>query len=264
MMFGETPFLERFAAASRAGFTAVEFLLPYAWDKRDLADRLARHQLTQVLHNLPAGDWDRGDRGLACLPDRRGEFQDSVGLGIEYATALECSRLNCLVGIAPPGMPREVLTATLVENLRFAAPRLAEAGIGLLVEPINGRDMPGYFLNRLTDAAHILEQAAVDNLFLQADLYHMHMMGEDVPSVLARHLPRIRHVQIADCPGRHEPGTGTIDFDRLFTQIEAGGYEGWIGCEYRPATTTEAGLGWLARYRSGTLPRDVREEEPRR
>jgi hydroxypyruvate isomerase len=252
-MLGETPFLERFAAASRAGFTAVEFLLPYGWDTRELADRLARYPLTPVLHNLPAGDWDRGDRGLACLPDRRGEFQDSVGLAIDYATALGCSRLNCLAGIAPPGIPREALVDTLVENLRFAAPRLADAGITLLVEPINGRDMPGYFLNRLTEAVDILDVAAVDNLFLQADLYHMHMMGEDVPHLIALHLPRIRHIQIADCPGRHEPGTGTIDFDGLFHQIDAAGYEGWIGCEYRPASTTEAGLGWLARYRSGTL-----------
>jgi len=250
MLFGEVAFLERFALAARAGFRGVEYLFPYAHDKRELAEKLQRHELTQVLHNLPPGDWDRGERGIACLPGRQREFQNGVGDAIEYATALGCRQVNCLAGIAPKGEAPEVLRATFVENLRFAARALGDAGIKLLIEPINSiRDIPGFYLDRSAQALDIISDVGSDNLYLQYDMYHMHVMGEEMPATIERHLARIAHVQIADDPGRHEPGTGSIDFAFLFRLLDRIGYSGWIGCEYKPSTTTDAALEWLEEYR---------------
>ncbi len=246
MLFNEVPFLDRFQAAAGAGFKGVEFLFPYAFDKDAIAERLDQHGLVQVLHNLPAGDWDAGERGIACHPDRVGEFRDGVGRAIEYATALGCKQLNCLAGIAPAGVDAEKVHATFVANLRFAAARLEEAGIRLLVEPINTFDIPGFHLNRTAQAIALIEEVGSSNLWLQHDVYHMQRMEGELANTIARHLPRIAHMQIADTPGRHEPGTGEINYAWLFRFIDQLGYDGWIGCEYKPAAGTREGLGWIA------------------
>lgn len=250
MMFNEVDFLDRFAAAAQSGFTGVEYLFPYAYDKAELADRLAGHHLTQVLHNMPGGDWEAGDRGIACRPDRVSEFRDGIGRAIEYATTLGCRQLNCLAGIAPEGVPPEKLRQTLVENLRLAAAELAKAGIRLLIEPINTRDIPGFYLNRTGQALDIIGEVGSDNLFLQYDVYHMQIMEGDLTPTLEKHIARIAHIQIADNPGRHEPGTGEINYDFLFGRLDELGYRGWIGCEYKPTTTTPEGLGWFEPYRA--------------
>jgi hydroxypyruvate isomerase len=245
LLFTEVPFLDRFEAAAEAGFKAVEFQFPYAFDKHEIAERLARHGLVPVLHNLPPGDWEAGERGIACHPDRVGEFQDGVGRAIDYATTLRCTRINCLAGIAPVGVDADKVHATFVDNLRFAAARLKEAGIRLLVEPINTFDVPGFNLNRTAQAVALLDEVGDDNLFVQYDIYHAQRMEGELGNTIARFLPRIAHMQLADNPGRNEPGTGEIDFAWLFRHIDRLGYDGWIGCEYRPAAGTVAGLGWI-------------------
>ena len=246
MLFNEVPFLDRFQAAAEAGFKGVEFLFPYAFDKDAIAERLDKHGLVQVLHNLPAGDWDAGERGIACHPDRVGEFQDGVGRAIEYATALGCRQLNCLAGIAPAGVDTAKVHETFVANLRFAASKLEEAGIRLLVEPINTFDIPGFHLNRTAQAIALIEEVGSSNLWLQHDVYHMQRMEGELANTIARHLPKIAHMQIADTPGRHEPGSGEINYAWLFRYIDQLGYDGWIGCEYKPAAGTREGLGWIA------------------
>jgi len=246
MMFNEVDFPERFEAAARAGFRAVEYLFPYAYEKEFLADRLRAHGLTQVLHNLPAGDWAAGERGIACHPDRVGEFQDGVGRAIDYAVALGCQQLNCLAGILKSD--RDNAHATLIGNLAFAARHLGEAGIRLLVEPINTRDIPGFFLCHTGQALALMNEVRSPNLYLQYDVYHMQIMEGDLAPTIERCAGRIAHFQVADNPGRHEPGTGEIHYPFLFQLIDALGYEGWIGCEYKPASTTVAGLGWIKPY----------------
>ena len=251
MLFNEVDFLERFEAARQAGFTGVEYLFPYAHRKQDLVERLQANGLTQVLHNLPAGDWARGERGIACLPDRVAEFQDGVGTAIEYARALQCAQLNCLAGIAPANADPATLRHTLIRNLRFAAAELKAAGIRLLVEACNTRDIPGFYLNRSQQAIDIIDAVGSDNLFLQYDIYHMQVMEGDLATTMQRHLGRIGHLQLADNPGRHEPGSGEINFPFLFRWIDQLGYRGWIGCEYKPAEGTVQGLGWIRRYLRG-------------
>jgi hydroxypyruvate isomerase len=248
MLFDEVPLLERFALARAAGFDGVEYPSPYAHPPAQLAELLRVHQLEQVLLNLPCGDFARGERGIACQPERRGEFRDGVGMGIEYARALGCTRLNCLAGPAP-GIADPVAFDTFVENLRVAATALRDAGIQLLIEPINGRDMPGFYLQTSAQAARVMDAVASDNLWLQYDVYHMQVMEGDLARGIERHLPRIAHIQIADNPGRHEPGTGEINYAFLLPYIDRLGYTGWVGCEYRPAAGTRQGLGWLAAYR---------------
>jgi len=248
MLYNEVDFLDRFAAAGRAGFKGVEYLFPYDYEPHRLADGLAANDLVQVLHNLPAGDWGAGERGIACHPDRVGEFQDGVGRAIEYATVLACPQVNCLAGIAPDGADPDALRATLVSNLGFAAGKLADAGIRLLIEPINTRDIPGFYLHNTDQAAAILDAVGSDNLSIQYDIYHMQIMEGDLAPTLERNLSRIAHLQLADTPGRHEPGTGEINYPFLFEHLDRLGYGGWIGCEYKPLTTTEAGLGWLKPY----------------
>jgi hydroxypyruvate isomerase len=244
MLFNELPFLDRFEAAARAGFGAVEFLFPYAYRAEQIRERLDRHGLTLVLHNLPAGDWDGGERGIACHPDRVSEFRDGVGRAIEYAQALGVGQLNCLAGKAPAGVDDAVLRATVVQNLRYAAAALKGAGMKLLIEPINTFDIPGFYISRTAQALQILDEVGADNAFLQYDLYHAQRMEGELAATLERHLPRIAHVQLADNPGRHEPGTGEIGYAFLFRHLDHIGYAGWVGCEYKPATTTEAGLHW--------------------
>jgi hydroxypyruvate isomerase len=244
-LFNEVPFLDRFAAARTAGFSAVEYMFPYAWDKRELAGLLKTHGLRQVLHNLPPGDFDAGERGMACHPGREAEFRASVALGIDYATALACPQVNCLAGLLPAGVSREVARDCLVGNLRHAAAEFEAAGLRLLIEPINFYDIPGFFLNTAAQAADIIDAVGSDNLFIQYDIYHAQRMHGELAATIQQYLPRIAHMQLADNPGRHEPGTGEINYPFLFRHLDAIGYTGWIGCEYRPRTTTIDGLGWL-------------------
>jgi hydroxypyruvate isomerase len=247
MLFNEVGFLDRFAAARRAGFAGVEYLFPYDHDAAEIRGRLDEHGLTQVLHNLPAGNWGAGERGIACHPDRVAEFDDGVARAVQYAAALGCSQLNCLAGIAPAGLDPGRARAVFVGNLRGAARRLQDAGIRLLIEPINTRDIPGFFLRTTAQALEIIDEVGSDNLFLQYDVYHMQIMEGDLATTLQKNLARIAHVQIADNPGRHEPGTGEINYDFLFDFLDRIGYPGWIGCEYKPTAATEAGLGWMTR-----------------
>ncbi len=244
MLFNEVDFLDRFEAAATAGFKGVEYLFPYDYPPEQIVDRLNGSGLVQVLHNLPAGDWDAGDRGIACDPNRVGEFQDGVGTAIEYARALSCPQVNCLAGIVPRSVVAGKAHDIFVENLRFAAPKLAEAGIRLLVEPINTIDIPGFMLTRTLQARSVISEVASDNLFLQHDIYHMQIMEGDLARTIEANLDIISHMQLADNPGRNEPGTGEINYPFLFDLIDASGYEGWIGCEYRPKSTTQEGLGW--------------------
>ncbi|MFN7086590.1 MAG: hydroxypyruvate isomerase [Burkholderiales bacterium] len=249
LLYNEHAFLDRFAAAARAGFTGVEYLFPYDFDKNRLADLLHRHRLVQVLHNLPAGNWAAGERGIACHPERVGEFQDGVERAIEYATALGCRQLNCLAGIAPANVAPAKVRATFVSNLGFAAQKLKQAGIRLLIEPVNSvRDIPGFYLDHTQQALDIIAETGSDNLFLQYDIYHMQVMEGDLAHTIEKNLKLIAHMQIADNPGRHEPGTGEINYEFLFDFIDRIGYAGWIGCEYKPATTTDAGLTWVKPY----------------
>ena len=248
MMFNEVDLLDRFEAAASAGFRGVEYLFPYGYDKDQLRERLERYGLTQVLHNLPAGDFNAGDRGVACDPARVAEFQDGVGEGIRYATALGCKQVNCLVGVPPAGVDADRCRETIVSNLRFAAPELESAGVGLVIEPLNTRDVPGFYLTHSDQARSIIDEVGSPNLHLQYDIYHMQIMEGDLARTIEANLDIIRHFQLADNPGRNEPGTGEINYPFLFDFLDGIGYDGWIGCEYRPATTTEAGLGWVARY----------------
>ena len=248
MLFNEVDFLDRFEAAAKAGFTGVEFLFPYDYEPDQITEKLEQNKLSLVLHNMPAGDWDAGERGLACLPARVGEFQQSVGRAIDYAKALGCPQLNCLSGITPWGTDPELVRRTLVENLRFAAKELGKAGIKLLIEPINTRDMPGFYLSTSKDALTLMDEVGSTNLWLQYDIYHMQIMEGDLSCTIEDNLRRIAHMQLADAPGRHEPGSGEINYDYLLPHIDRLGYEGWIGCEYRPAGKTEAGLSWMTPY----------------
>ena len=248
MLFTEQPFLERFQAASQAGFRAVEFLFPYAFAPEQIADQLRTHRLQLVLHNLPAGNWDAGERGIACHPDRVAEFRAGVDEAIRYARVLEVPQLNCLVGILPPGVSREAAREVLVGNLKYAATRLKEQGIRLLIEPINHFDIPGFFLNTTRQAVELILATGSDNLFVQYDIYHMQRMEGELANTLKANLSLIGHVQLADNPGRGEPGSGEINYRYLFKWLEEIGYRGWIGCEYKPQAGTVAGLGWIAQH----------------
>jgi len=244
MLFTELPFLDRFAAAAHANFKAVEFQFPYAFDAADIKQRLDANGLALVLHNLPAGDWDAGERGIACHPDRVGEFRAGVATAIHYATALGVNQLNCLAGKAPAGVSDTLLRRTLVNNLKFAAAELKGAGLRLLIEPINHFDVPGFYLNYTAQALTILDEVDADNALVQYDIYHAQRMEGELASTLQKQLARIGHIQLADNPGRHEPGTGEINYRFLFAHLDRIGYNGWIGCEYKPATTTNASLSW--------------------
>jgi hydroxypyruvate isomerase len=248
MMFGETNFLDRFGAARAARFDAVEFLFPYAFESEQIAKRLARHQLQLVLFNLPAGDWAAGERGIACDPRRIGEFQDSVELALDYAAELEVKQLHCLAGKVPPNVPRERAHETYVANLKFAATECAAHGLRLLIEPINTFDIPGYFLCGSRQALAILDECGAANLFLQYDIYHMQRMEGELANTIRANLARIAHIQIADNPGRHQPGTGEINYPFLFGLLDEIGYQGWIGCEYTPSGATEASLAWREQW----------------
>ena len=244
MLFTELAFLDRFAAAADAGFSAVEFLFPYDFSVDDIAARLRDSRLQLVLHNLPAGDWAAGDRGIACHPARIDEFRAGVARALDYAKVLGVPQLNCLAGILPAGIEPDLAHRTLVDNLRFAATQLRVAGLRLLIEPINTFDIPGFYLSGTQQAATLIAEVAADNLFIQYDIYHMQRMEGELAVTLQKHLALIRHIQLADNPGRGEPGSGEINYGFLFGWLERIGYDGWIGCEYKPRAGTLAGLGW--------------------
>jgi len=249
MLFTEVPLLERFERAARAGFGAVEMQFPYETPAAALRERLLANRLRMVLHNLPGGNAAAGDRGLACDPARVDEFRAGVATAIDYATTLGVPQLNCLAGIAPTGVDEATLRRTFVANLRHAAPRLKAAGLKLLIEPINSFDIPGFWLNHTAKAIGLIAEAGCDNVFVQYDIYHAQRSEGELAATLSRHLAQIAHIQIADNPGRHEPGTGEINHAFLFAHLKRIGYAGWIGAEYHPAGRTEDGLGWLAAAR---------------
>ena len=245
-LFTDVPFPARFKRAAAAGFKGVEYLFPYDYPAHEVADWLRDNDLEQVLFNLSPGDWAAGERGLACLPHRQGEFAESVEQALNYAMALDCPRLHCMAGLRPAGVDEAVLEATYIANLRYAADRFATIGATVMIEPINSRiDMPGYWLDSVDKGFCLLEAVDRSNVKLQYDLYHAQIMAGDLARTLEANLQRIGHIQIADNPGRHEPGTGEINYPFLFEQLDWLGYDGWVGCEYKPLTTTEAGLGWL-------------------
>ena len=249
LLYNEAPFQERFQKAASAGFKGVEYLFPYDYPAEVLREKLEKNKLQQVLHNMPAGDWGKGDRGIACDPKRVGEFQDSVEKAITYAKALDCQQINCLAGLTPANVPAQTVRETFIRNLQFTAPLFKAAGIRLLIEPINDRiDMPGFYLNHTQQALDIIAATGSDNLFLQYDIYHMQIMEGNLALTIEKNLSHIAHLQLADHPGRHEPGTGEIHYPFLFDFIDKIGYPGWIGCEYKPSTDTDAGLGWLKPY----------------
>lgn len=247
MLFTELPFVERFQAAAEAGFKGVECLFPYDFPAVVLAAELKKHGLTQVLHNMPAGDWAGGERGIAVLPERVEEFRTGVDRAIEYAAALGCKQVNCLAGIVPVDGCLNTARQTFVDNLRFAADKLKAAGIRLLIEPINTYDIPGFFLSRTVQALEIIDEVGSGNLFVQYDIYHAQRMEGELGNTIAKNLSRIAHFQLADNPGRNEPGTGEINYQWLFVYIDRLGYTGWIGCEYKPVAGTREGLGWIQR-----------------
>ena len=197
------------------------------------------------MHNLPAGDWNAGERGIACHPKRIDEFREGVLRAIEYAKVLGVKQLNCLIGIVPEDVSKLVVDQTVIENLRFAASELKKNGIRLLIEPINTYDIPGFYLHGTEQALALIEKIGSDNLFVQYDIYHMQRMEGELSATVAKHLSKIKHIQLADNPGRNEPGTGEINYEFLFKHLSAIGYDGWIGCEYKPASKTEDGLGWI-------------------
>ncbi|TQK05428.1 hydroxypyruvate isomerase [Herbaspirillum sp. SJZ107] len=248
MLFNEVDFLDRFEKAAQAGFRGVEFLFPYAYPAQAIAEQLDKHRLQLVLHNLPPGDWAGGERGIACHPGRRAEFEAGVKLAVDYARTLGVRQLNCLAGIVPRSADPEQARAVLVANLRFAAARLKEEGIALLIEPINTVDIPGFFLHGTRQARDIIRATGSDNLFLQYDIYHMQRMEGELAATIEANLPLIRHIQLADNPGRGEPGTGEINYRYLLERLDVIGYDGWVGCEYKPRSSTAEGLAWLARH----------------
>jgi 2-dehydrotetronate isomerase len=256
MLYNDHAFLDRFAAAAADGFEAVEYLFPYAFEADELAARLQASKLRQVLFNAPPGDWDAGERGIACLPGREAEFRGGIGQALRYARALDCPRVHVMAGLVPAGLQREALQATYVANLRWAAAEAAKHGVDLLIEPINTRDMPRFFLNRQDHAHELLALIGAANCKVQFDLYHCQVVEGDVAAKLRQYLPtgRVGHLQIAGVPERHEPDVGELNYAYLFEVIDqvsaACGWQGWVGCEYRPALGTQpgatsTGLGWL-------------------
>ncbi len=245
LMFTELPFLERFEAAARAGFRAVEFQFPYSWPAPEIARRLAAHQLRLVMFNLPPGDWEAGERGLSIFPERRGEFRASLGLGLQYAELLDVRLLHVMAGVLPTGEDAAAARRAYVDNLREAAATAAARGISLLIEPLNARDNPGYFLASCGQAAAVIGDVGASNLHLQFDFYHTQISEGDLATRLEEHFGLIGHVQVAGVPGRHEPDEGEVNYPWLFRLLDAWGYPGHVGCEYRPRGNTLEGLGWM-------------------
>ncbi len=255
MLYPELAFLDRFEAAAKDGFRAVEYLFPYGFEAGEIAARLKAHGLQQVLFNAPPGNWDAGERGLACLSGRDAEFRAGIGQALSYAAALECPRIHVMAGLLPSGMASEAQYPTYVSQLRWAATEAAQQGVDVLIEPINTRDIPGFFLNRQDQAHTVVQDVGASNLKVQMDLYHCQIVEGDVAMKLRKYLPtgKVGHIQIAGVPDRHEPDAGELNYPYLFAELDALGYAGWIGCEYRPRAGmqpggTSAGLGWLKPY----------------
>ncbi len=247
-MFTEYEFMDRFEHASKAGFKAVEYMFPYPYNKEVINEKLKQYGLIQVLMNLPAGNWEAWERGIAVLPGREQEFRKGVESAIQYAKTLKVPYINCLVGLTPKDIEIEKVRKTVVSNLKYAAEVLEKENLKLLVEALNTNDVPGFFLSNTKDALNLLEEVAHPNIFLQYDVYHMQIMEGNLTETIRKHINLIAHIQIADVPGRHEPGTGEINFTNLFRFIQEAGYNGYVGCEYKPYTTTEEGLGWIKPY----------------
>ena len=255
MLYPEHDFLDRFEAAARDGFKAVEYLFPYAFPAAEIAARLKAHGLQQVLFNAPPGDWDAGERGLACLPGREAEFREGFAQALTYAAALGCPRVHVMAGLLPAGADRAAFYPTYVSNLRWAAGEAAKQGVNVLIEPINTRDIPGFFLNRQDHAHQVIADVGAANLKVQMDLYHCQIVEGDLAMKLRQYLPtgNVGHIQIAGVPQRHEPDLGELNYPYLFSVLDELGFDGWVGCEYRPKLGTQpggtsAGLGWLKPY----------------
>jgi hydroxypyruvate isomerase len=247
-LFTEIPFMERFAAARKAGLDAVEFMFPYDYNLDEIKTQLKVNGLQLILCNLPAGNWSGGDRGTASSPERRNEFQEGVLRGIAAAKALGVHRLNCLVGLKHDTLSAAKTWETVAENIRYAAEMLGREGIKLMVEPVNHLDMPGFALNTCSQVLKLIEEIGHPNAYLQFDIYHACRENEDAAAILRDHLDRIGHIQIADCPGRHQPGTGKTDFKFLLTEIDRLGYQGFVSMEYIPTPDTTSSLSWLSSY----------------
>lgn len=247
-LYEELGFLDRFAAAAKDGFKAVEYLGPYAETREAVSAALRDNGLTQALFNVPSGNWAGGERGIACLPERVDEFRTGIRTALDYATALNCPKVNVISGLVPAGADLTKLEDVLVDNLKFAADLCAKSGVKLLIEPINTRDIPGFFLTTTAQAERILDRVGSSNLYIQYDVYHMQVMEGDLIPTYTRLKDRIAHIQVADNPGRNEPGTGEINYPFVLGEIDRLGYDGWIGCEYKPKAGTTAGLGWLKSY----------------
>ncbi|HEY0725192.1 MAG TPA: 2-oxo-tetronate isomerase [Pyrinomonadaceae bacterium] len=255
MLYPELPFLDRFEVAARDGFRGVEYLFPYAFDPAEIAERLRRFDLQQVLFNAPPGNWDAGERGLTCLAEREDEFRNSILEALRYASALQCRQIHIMAGLVANGAAREQLHAGYVKRLRWAATEATKQQVDVLIEPINLRDMPGYFLNRQDQAHAIVMEVGLSNLKVQMDLYHCQIVEGDLAMRIRRYIPegRVGHVQIAGVPDRNEPDRGEVNYAYVFEQLEAAGYRGWIGCEYRPRRGMEGGgtsqgLVWMKQY----------------
>lgn len=245
MLFNEAPFLDRFFLANEAGFEAVEFLFPYDHPAPEVADRLKGNGLVQALFNMPPGDWDAGERGIAALPGRESEFRESVGVALEYARALDCRTLHAMGGLVPEGVDPDAVMATYVDNLRYAADACRDDGITVAIEPLNDRDVPGYVLPTTDVAERVLNAVDRPNIGIQFDFYHVQIMQGDLAKHFEAHLDDIVHVQIAGVPERHEPNVGEVNYPFLFQLMDRLGYQGFVGCEYRPRAGTADGLGWL-------------------
>jgi len=253
MLYGEFDFLDRFGAAAADGFRAVEFLFPYEFDRRELRRRLDEHGLQQALFNAPPGDFARGERGLASLPGREDEFRRGIAeQALPYAQALQCQRIHVMAGLLPPGAERERHRETYLANLAWAAAQAATVGVTLCIEPINTRDIPGYFINRQDEAHAVVQAVGAPNLKVQFDLYHCQIVEGDVAMKLRQYLPtgRVGHIQVAGVPDRHEPDQGELNTAYLFELLDALGWRGFVGAEYRPRAGTRAGLGWFARWKA--------------
>jgi hydroxypyruvate isomerase len=247
-LFKEHPFLERFAAAAKAGFRAVEYQYPYDHKPEDIAAAARAAGVQVVLHNMPRGDAGRAEHGTACLPGREPRFREDLELALAYAKAAGCSRLHCMAGVAPAGSDRAALHATYLDNLRHASARLCAEGMQVLIEPLSSRTVAGCFLSSSGQAARVVDELGLSNVLIQYDLFHMQVMEGNLSETIERLLPKIGHIQIADAPGRHEPGTGELNFGFLLEHIDRLGYSGWIGCEYNPRGDTVEGLKWAKSY----------------
>ncbi|MEL0111138.1 MAG: 2-oxo-tetronate isomerase [Rickettsiales bacterium] len=248
MMYTEIDFPDRFGAAAADGFDGVEFLFPYEWPAADVAEWREAAGVAQALFNAPPGDWERSERGLAALPGREQEFQDTIGTALEYAAALRCPRIHVMAGLRPDGVADDELYDTYQRNLLFAASQAAEQGRNIVIEPINTRDVPGYFLNRQADARRVVDAVGMPNLLVQMDLYHVQIVEGDVAMKIREFIDKVDHFQIAGVPERHEPDIGEVNYPYLFDLIDELGFHGWIGCEYRPRGNTSEGLGWAEAY----------------